>query len=729
MPTPSSYHNVFRVAKPGVLSSDSSIPKRNRQSLSCTACKTRKTKCDRLQPCSSCVNRGHEDATSCVFSTGKPNRKRTTHDLDPKESTNVEAQLRLQKIEDMVNDLLHKSQQGSNESNNFPLQKSLDVQSPDSSTGGPGSHAAISSVEKGHFDIRDSGTRYFGATSWTAVLESIRDVKHVLDMETEDEIIEESLSKSPESLPPDLVFDTSQTLTIQELCASLPPRIVVDKLLSAYFNAKHNQGSILHSAKFLREYEAFWTNSSPKTFLWMSVLFSTLYIGSRVLEMSSQDLGVPLPDPDALVKKAGQALVAGKYQNGLPYSIEALLIYTTCKHMQDDDCEKNLWVLMGITARLTLRMGYHRDPKALPNISPFEGEMRRRVFSHVVVIDLLLSFQAGLPPVIQEDECDTMDPSNLLDTDFDEDCKVLPPSRPPSDPTTMLYYCEKSRMARLLRRAVRHALSLKNPPFKETMQIDREIKDAHLLVPQSLRMKPIGSSVVDEAYMILHRLNLELLYLRSTSVLHRKYLSYERSNPKYSISRATCLEAALTVLGYQADLHHACQPGGQLYNDRWMTSSLIAYDFLLAVMIICLELYESRNESNIDTEYRRKQYGAVKQAHEIWRSRSSVSKEAKRATTVIASLLSKVQEPIATDEARVTNTISTASEFSGQLLPLHPEVPSYSNYEDAANTITQPGHDLDSVFSASENIDWGFVDQYLIQHGNVNQDPSYEWQF
>ncbi|EHL00650.1 putative Oleate activated transcription factor 3 [Glarea lozoyensis 74030] len=310
MPTPSSYHNVFRVAKPGVLSSDSSIPKRNRQSLSCTACKTRKTKCDRLQPCSSCVNRGHEDATSCVFSTGKPNRKRTTHDLDPKESTNVEAQLRLQKIEDM---------QGSNESNNFPLQKSLDVQSPDSSTGGPGSHAAISSVEKGHFDIRDSGTRYFGATSWTAVLES--------------------------------------TLTIQELCASLPPRIVVDKLLSAYFNAKHNQGSILHSAKFLREYEAFWTNSSPKTFLWMSVLFSTLYIGSRVLEMSSQDLGVPLPDPDALVKKAGQALVAGKYQNGLPYSIEALLIYTTCKHMQDDDCEKNFWIASSHTRRRVRHYG------------------------------------------------------------------------------------------------------------------------------------------------------------------------------------------------------------------------------------------------------------------------------------------------------------------------------------------------------------------------------------
>jgi hypothetical protein len=119
------------------------------------------------------VKRGQQDAAACVYSVGKPNRKRTAHDLDPKESSNAEAQLRLQKIEDMVNDLLHKSQQGPNESNNFPPEKSLNLQSTDSSTCGPGNHATISSAGQGHFDIDSSGTRYFGATSWTAVLESV----------------------------------------------------------------------------------------------------------------------------------------------------------------------------------------------------------------------------------------------------------------------------------------------------------------------------------------------------------------------------------------------------------------------------------------------------------------------------------------------------------------------------------------------------------------------------
>ena len=40
---------------------------------------------------------------------------------------------------------------------------------------------------------------------------------------------------------PDIVFDTNQALTLTDFCNSLPPKAVVDKLLSVYFNAKHVQ--------------------------------------------------------------------------------------------------------------------------------------------------------------------------------------------------------------------------------------------------------------------------------------------------------------------------------------------------------------------------------------------------------------------------------------------------------------------------------------------------------
>ena len=40
---------------------------------------------------------------------------------------------------------------------------------------------------------------------------------------------------------PDIVFDAAQSLTVKDVLASLPPRAMVDKLLSVYFNAKYVQ--------------------------------------------------------------------------------------------------------------------------------------------------------------------------------------------------------------------------------------------------------------------------------------------------------------------------------------------------------------------------------------------------------------------------------------------------------------------------------------------------------
>ena len=77
-------------------------------------------------------------------------------------------------------------------------------------------------------------------------------------------------------------------------------------------------------------------------------------------------------------------------------------------------------MITGISSRLAMKMGYHREPRHFASISPFEGEMRRRTFIIVEIFDLLSSFQAGLPLIIHEEERDTEPPSNLFDIDFDE---------------------------------------------------------------------------------------------------------------------------------------------------------------------------------------------------------------------------------------------------------------------------------------------------------------------
>lgn len=104
--------------------------------------------------------------------------------------------------------------------------------------------------------------------------------------------------------------------------------------------------------------------------------------------------------------------------------MEAVLPYALCKHLQKDDPDADTLMIMGVSARLAVRMGYHRDPRHLVKFSPFESEMRRRTFFVIVDLDLLLSFQAGLPAIIHEEEYDTEPPSNLFDDTLTRNAKL-----------------------------------------------------------------------------------------------------------------------------------------------------------------------------------------------------------------------------------------------------------------------------------------------------------------
>ena len=57
--------------------------------------------------------------------------------------------------------------------------------------------------------------------------------------------------------------------------------------------------------------------------------------------------------------------------------IETLILHVYGEATRSKDSEVGVWVIMGMIGRLAMRMGYHRDPKPYPNITPFQGEMRR----------------------------------------------------------------------------------------------------------------------------------------------------------------------------------------------------------------------------------------------------------------------------------------------------------------------------------------------------------------
>ncbi|OAG37554.1 hypothetical protein AYO21_08286 [Fonsecaea monophora] len=652
------------------------------------------------------------------------------------------AQSRLQKLEVMVTTLMQANESTHGQSGQATpphsdnslqtLSTSVHSDTVPASLATDASSAATCSLPNGHLAIRGVETRYLGPTHWAAILENIKDIQECLAPEPEEA---EDGDFSTYRNDPDIVLSDLQPLSMAEVCTSLPPRAVVDKLLSEQFNAR-----FLHirerSSLFLREqYESFWNDPSSTSFLWISMLFSLIHLGSRIARPGETDFFQSLKEASGLFfTNAGRALVAGHYQKARPYSVEAMLLYAISRFFQRGASETEPWLLMGVAARLALRMGYHRDPSHLAHISPFEGEMRRRVFSTVQTFELLLSFQAGLPAIIHEEDYDTAPPSNLFDEDFDEYSTTIPPSRPPTDPTPMLYYCYKGHLAQAFRKVAQQALSPRFPAYADVLSLDDELRKIRARIPPSLRWRPPGSSITDATHTIVHRLNVELVYQKGMMILHRKYLSHDRTNPKFQYSRSACIGASFQMLQYQAEVDRATRPGGLLHNSQWTSANLAHHDFLLAAMITCLDLYESHRQTGseamptLDLDAQRMRYDALKVSHDIWQSQTSTSSDARRASNILATMLSKIPRPGPQKKEEVTGIHSATADIIQPLSqekldsartvsanqsgpghnPLPLDNPTIPLPDDVLGVIHDPASRelLDVFFSDSDMIDW-----------------------
>lgn len=75
--------------------------------------------------------------------------------------------------------------------------------------------------------------------------------------------------------------------------------------------------------------------------------------------------------------------------------IETLNLYSMIEYTDQKDGDLGPWLLSGTMIRLALQQGYHRDPSEHSNLTVFQSEMRRRVWSAVSQHDLLFSVLVG----------------------------------------------------------------------------------------------------------------------------------------------------------------------------------------------------------------------------------------------------------------------------------------------------------------------------------------------
>ncbi|KAL7953191.1 hypothetical protein V8C34DRAFT_321443 [Trichoderma compactum] len=678
MPDPSisQFTSVFRA-------SDTRRVKRCRQTVSCTACQRRKSRCDRQHPCGACEKRGGSEA--CSY--GSAASSSSAHEKAAGSSSRRHVQLKLSQLEQMVRGLAEKKADGER--------------------------------RRSGSDRDEPETSYHGATSWTALVESIRDIQDIL-------VADQDAVSPEEAAEPEVLLGDVPPITITEVMESLPSRQDADKLIMTYFKAKFTAVCIVHTHQFKRRYDAFWADASSASFLWISIMFSILSIGTMITnakepDTSSSSSSSPSPSaPDSrfYMAKAAQCLIAGQYLQGKRFSVEALLMHAHSRNVQKMDSDSSLWSLYGMVARLAQRQGYHRNAAKMPSgraMTPFEAEMRRRCWFQIQSSDLLFSFQNGMPPIITQETCDVGYPTNLTDDDFDEACVSLPEPRPPTDPLPILAYITKSKLCFVMRRVVRHVLAVAPALYSETIALDRELREWHESVPACLRIRTIrNTAFADANYTIMHRLMLELMYLKSLCVLHRPYLTTHKHDAEYNASRRM-----------QAELDIETGSGGRMYEDRFMVSNLTLHHFLLAAMIICLDLSES---TDIDSEERLKRITTLRTAYSIWSARSTTSADALHASRVLHAILTRIDSPSTTTSTNPGPMMSTPSSSPLQIYDSVPAMSDDSMHQimPASGTDTYAADDtlfgndmgvampgFEDMLSNIDTFDWSSLGQYI----------------
>ncbi|KAH6655311.1 fungal-specific transcription factor domain-containing protein, partial [Truncatella angustata] len=561
-------------------------PKRIRVILSCGPCRASKLKCDRQDPCSQCHKKGRPQDCRYVPRPARPQ----------KAAKSMAARLR--RLEGMVRGLLDEDGNPVTQPTGGMVGevRASSDKGPSGEDGTRSAQVQAQGTDAGGQVVRgDLGvTNYVGGTHFAAILQDIGELKSYFEYPDDDEGETGGDPFEAGASPEFLLLGQSAPRNREELLSLLPEKSVIDRLMMRYFNSNIPSQHILHKLTFTKEYNEYWQDPHSVSLHWLAVLFMVISLGIFISTFEApQELAADSPmnskDRFRLYRDAaGTALIWGKYSQPNQCTLQAMLLYAEAEFVTNRQSQMKCYLLCSVLIRLMLKMGLHRDPSKLPNISPYDGEMRRRVWNLAIQIDLLAAFHLGLPAMIHGIESDTSLPHNLLDSDFNEDSKELPLSRPQSEYTPLSYAINKAALCRVFGLVARQAHSLNIPTYAEVLKLDAVLEETYNAVPTFLRVKPMEKSITDHPMQVIQRYGLASLYQKSRCVLHRKYITDAIPKTEHEYSRRACLSASLELLRYQDLLYNACKPGGMLSPNGWFISSMAVNDFLLADMVVAL---------------------------------------------------------------------------------------------------------------------------------------------
>ncbi|KAH6960164.1 fungal-specific transcription factor domain-containing protein [Fusarium avenaceum] len=649
--------------------------KRKRVPINCSLCRVRKWKCDRNRPCSNCVRQGGAETTTCVYSAP------VASETGDSEANSESLKYRLNRLEDLVLTLMRGEAVVDARSTSAVIStgSTSRMGNGESSTEAHRGRTPENTRAEGG-DIDDLATSlgvlsiepkngnavYIGQEHWQTILADILEIKASsakYDQELEASYEEIRLSKPlSASAGITLLHGTAPPATEFELQAALPSRIVILTLCSRYFESIDNPVVIIHSGAFYEELYSHWENPSKTPLMWLGLLYSILCLGMlsyhRVGDEPTAWKGRTLEMAVSYRLRTAQCLLVADYTKPVVPVVETMLLYTFGEYGTRWDIDMELWLLVSTVTRIAIQMGYHRDGKWFPCLSPFKAEMRRRTWALLTMADVMFSHQVSLPSMIHNHHCDTREPVNLFQEEINPMMESLPPSRSKEEITPSSYMIAKVKLCRVMS-DILHATNRVDglTSYEEVLRFDTELRQIYDDLPEHLTGLPLQSPH-ETAKVVANRFSINSLYRKIVCLLHKKHLSLGRRNSRYAYSRRSAIGAASETLEHLAVLIRESQPGGRFQSLIWFVKSMATKEFLTCAMIVARDLYhdykadDENLRSNTDTssfwtsEQTMKMKIDLEMTKDFWKSLADDSKEALRASKMLEIILAHINSTV-----------------------------------------------------------------------------------
>ncbi|KAK7419761.1 hypothetical protein QQX98_003133 [Neonectria punicea] len=516
----------------------------------------------------------------------------------------------------------------------------------------------------GKLSLADDHAVYIGSSHWITILEDIQRLKDDLsdqDTESTTSQVRTSLDEGLMNKPPATRISLLASATChsrEQILAMVPPRKVVDRHVSHFFNTFDFATLILHRSKFLEEYAGFWKDPSAAPIMWIGLLFSVMSMSAFLQQQDIGSFGLSAVESQNMLETYRtltiHCLVAGDYLRPGKHTIETLTLHFALDQNATLDTSIGNWALIGVVVRIALRMGLHRDPSHWPNIRPLQAELRRRIWITLYHMDFFTSTQVGLPRIIKDSQCDTRPPIHLFDDDLSFENNEIPPARPLTESTPLLHIIQRDTIIKVA--AEIYDATEAGPPSSATIDaLDAKLQAAVDAIPPHFKYRSLETSLAENPVMILHRMILDILINKAVYLLHRRSFVRGSVGEANTESNDRCITAALAILEHQRRMSEETEPGGLMFGIRWKVASSLNHEFLQAAMMLCFALTRTK-DANVGTSSvgalhgRNNTFEALTIAKRLWEKNADRSTEAQRAVKALSAALGQDLRKISTPD-------------------------------------------------------------------------------